>query len=269
LENWKTPLSYSIAVPLNNDGIYYQFVLELVAPLDTVSHNKALGTDHVLSEQSTRINGVRIYVKHPRAWIAGADVYHVRHAWDPFLEYRPVIPREVNKVPIPPKENDGVIEKVGEFMRNLRIPAVSPEFNSKECSAAELIEFEALSDDQDIRPINEALVNEMFGRLVTNPFGHWKHDHNAPTMLVLIKRHSLGKCYKKIRQAMWGQTKELAFDRKIHPNRAGHNPRQSYRPVPTKWLEESSVSLLSPMKDASSHLVPLTPWRSPSSSGNN
>ncbi len=63
-----------------------------------------------------------------------------------------------------------MIEKVGEFMRNLRIPAVSPEFNSKECSAAELIEFEALSDDQDINPINDALVNEMFGRLVINPF---------------------------------------------------------------------------------------------------
>ena len=35
---------------------------------------------------------------------------------------------------------------------------------------------------------------------------------------------------------MWGQTKELSFDRKIHPTKAGHNPRQSYRPVPTKWL---------------------------------
>ncbi len=35
---------------------------------------------------------------------------------------------------------------------------------------------------------------------------------------------------------MWGQTKELSFDKKIHPTKAGHNPRQSYRPVPTKWL---------------------------------
>ena len=168
LGNWKIPLSYPIAVPLNNDGIYYQFVLELVAPVDTVSHNKALGTDHVLSDRSTRINGVRIYVKHPRAWIAGADTFHVRHAWDPFLEYRPVIPREENKVPGPPQGIESVIEKVGEFMRNLRVPAVSPEFDNKECLAAELIEFEALSDDQDIRPIHEALVNEIFGRLVTN-----------------------------------------------------------------------------------------------------
>ncbi len=46
-------MSYSIAVPLNNDGIYYQFVSELIAPVDTVSHNKALGTDHVLSDRST------------------------------------------------------------------------------------------------------------------------------------------------------------------------------------------------------------------------
>ncbi len=131
-----------------------------------------------------------------------------------------------------------MIEPVDEFMRNLRVLAVSPEFDNKECLASELIEFEALSDDQDIRPIKEALVNEMFRRLVTDPLGHGKHDHNAPTMLVPIKRHSLEKCYKKVRQAMWGQTKELSFDGGIHPNPAGHNPRQSYRRVPTKWFDD-------------------------------
>ncbi len=29
-ENWHIPLFYAIAVPLNNDGVYYQFVLELI-----------------------------------------------------------------------------------------------------------------------------------------------------------------------------------------------------------------------------------------------
>ncbi len=84
-------------------------------------------------------------------------------------------------------------------MRNLRRPAASAEFDSKERFAAELIEFEALSDDQDSVPINEALVLEMFSRLVTNPVGRWKHDHNAPTLLVIIQEHSLERDRKKIR----------------------------------------------------------------------
>ncbi len=70
LEHWKTALSYAIAVQLANNGIFYQFVLELIAPVETVLHSRHMGSDHVLSEQSLRINGVRIYVKHPRAWIA-------------------------------------------------------------------------------------------------------------------------------------------------------------------------------------------------------
>ncbi len=58
---------------------------------------------------------------------------------------------------------------MNEFMQNLRIPLVSVEISSEKYAAAELIEFDALSDDQDIRPISEELVSEMFTHLVTNP----------------------------------------------------------------------------------------------------
>ena len=52
LENWKTALSYAIAVPLDSNGIFYQFVLELVAPVETAVHNRHMGSDHVLTEHS-------------------------------------------------------------------------------------------------------------------------------------------------------------------------------------------------------------------------
>ena len=237
LENWKTALSYAIAVPLDNNGIFYQFVLELVAPVETVVHNRHMGSDHVLMEQSLRINGVRIYVKHSRTWIAGTDVFHARHAWEKFLEFRPAIPREENRVPIQSKGVEGVIKEVNEFMQNLRIPLVSAEISCEECAAAELIEFDALSDDQDIRPINEELVNEMFTHLVSNPYGRWKYDHSAPTLMVLMARHQLHKAMRKVRQAMWGQTKEQSYARIAHKKRAGYNPRQDYSPVPPRWLK--------------------------------
>ena len=52
--NWITPLNYAIAVPLLNNGVFYQFVAELRSPKDTVKHNKAMGEDHVLD--STQMN---------------------------------------------------------------------------------------------------------------------------------------------------------------------------------------------------------------------
>ena len=36
---------------------------------------------------------------------------------------------------------------------------------------------------------------------------------------------------------MWGQTKEQSYAKIVHPKRAGYNPRQSYRPVPPRWLK--------------------------------
>ena len=83
-----------------------------------------------------------------------------------------------------------MIKEVNEFMQNLRVPFASPEISCEECAAAELIEFDALSDDQDIRPINDELVNEMFTHLVTNPYSRWRHDHSAFTMMVLMKRRT-------------------------------------------------------------------------------
>ena len=93
-EDWHTPLFCAIAVPLNNDGISYQFVLELRAPLDTVVHNRALGRDQVLKANTTRVSAVRVYVKDSRDWVAGHDSFVVRHAWDPLLEFHPPKPKE-------------------------------------------------------------------------------------------------------------------------------------------------------------------------------
>ncbi len=93
-----TPPFYAIAVPLNNDGVFYQFVLELRAPVETVVHNRALGKDHILKASTTRGNDIRIYVKHSRDWVAGHDTFVVRHAWDPFFELHPPRPKEENKI---------------------------------------------------------------------------------------------------------------------------------------------------------------------------
>ena len=46
-EQWCTAVGYNIAVPLANNGIYYQLVAELRAPKENVRHNVQLGSDHV------------------------------------------------------------------------------------------------------------------------------------------------------------------------------------------------------------------------------
>ena len=50
-DNWITPLSYAVAAPLGNDGLFYQFVFELRTHLDNVTHNHAMHTDHVLESR--------------------------------------------------------------------------------------------------------------------------------------------------------------------------------------------------------------------------
>ena len=65
-EAWQIPLSYAYAVPLGNNGVYYQFVLELRTITSTVIHNKYMKTDYVLDSAQTRVNAVRVYVKHSK-----------------------------------------------------------------------------------------------------------------------------------------------------------------------------------------------------------
>ena len=54
-ENWMTPLSYAVAIPLGTEGLFYQLVVELRIPVDKVKHNAAMHSDHVLESKSTRI----------------------------------------------------------------------------------------------------------------------------------------------------------------------------------------------------------------------
>ena len=87
-ENWMTPLSYTVAIPLGNDGLFYQFVFELRIPLDKVTHNSAMYTDHVLESKSTRIVALRVFVTEFNEWRAG-DGFYARPHWDVHLEYHP------------------------------------------------------------------------------------------------------------------------------------------------------------------------------------
>ena len=85
-DEWETPLSYAIATPFGNDGIYYQPVLELRTRIEDVQSSKTkLGKEHVLNPTRTIIMGIRVYVKKARHWIVG-DGNVVRQAWDPCLE---------------------------------------------------------------------------------------------------------------------------------------------------------------------------------------
>ena len=134
-----------------------------------------------------------------------------------------------------------MIKEVNEFMQNLRIPLVSAEISCEECAAAELIEFDALSDDQDIRPINDELVNEMFTHLVTNPYSRWRHDHSAPTMMVLMKRHQLYRTMRKVRHAIMGTNQRTIV-------------RQN-RPLKTSWVQSEAV-----LSSGSSEMVEGKVW---------
>ena len=87
-KNWTTPLNYAIAVPLLNNGLFYQFVAELRSPTETVKHNKSMHDDHVLDSTQTRIVAFRVYVSDFRDWRAG-DGFYARHHWDVHLEYHP------------------------------------------------------------------------------------------------------------------------------------------------------------------------------------
>jgi hypothetical protein len=161
----------------------------------------------------------------------------VRHAFDNFLEYRPLIPREGNKVTFAPQGDTNILEQIKEFTKNLQPPTLAPGDTDVDCLAAEMIEFKILADDKDVLPITDAVMEERLGHLVTKPDARWKYHHNAQAMLVLVKKHSLHKCFSKVREAIWRQTKDLAHDRPVHPDRAGHNPLQCFTPVPTKLLQ--------------------------------
>ena len=105
-------------------------------------------------------------------------------------------------------------------MKNL--PAVTQDDANKECSAAELVDFEALSDDRDVVPITEALIKEMLEHLVVNPRLPWKYNHHGPSLLVLSRRHSLEKHRQKIVQAMWGGLNQIM---KPTQNMVGRSPK--------------------------------------------
>ena len=113
LEDWQTALSYAIAAPLNNDGVFYQFALELRPHEHEVFHQKrTMGADKVLPASTTRVNGVRVYVQHARQWKPGKYNFHYRRAFDPFLEYRHFNPDKMNKVKIETKGIEGLLPEI-------------------------------------------------------------------------------------------------------------------------------------------------------------
>ena len=142
--DWNMPLGYSVAVPLWNNGIFYQFVVELKAPKVFVKHNRKLGTDHVLDARHTRIAAL----SHSRDWKAG-EYIHARQAWDPHLEYHPKhedADPVANPVCLDPLKR---VEQVNEMLRRMEAPS-SPDFDMDNSLAAILTEFEALRDDQGV-----------------------------------------------------------------------------------------------------------------------
>ena len=122
LTHWKTAVNYCTAVPLTNNGIYYQFVAELRAPSENVKHNRAMGSDYVLEPSRTRVIAFRFYAIHCREWRAGDGLFF-RQAWDPYLEYHPT--GTVNTVPEPSNleaTSSSALQKVREYMKTLAVP---------------------------------------------------------------------------------------------------------------------------------------------------
>ncbi len=70
-ENWQTPFSYAVAIPLGNEGMFYQCVFELRVPLDKVKHNAKMHSGHVLGSTSTRIVALGVFVTEFNEWRAG------------------------------------------------------------------------------------------------------------------------------------------------------------------------------------------------------
>ena len=98
-------------------------------------------------------------------------------------------------------------------------------------------ECDALVDDRDIIPIDGALIKEMHERITIDPKEKWTFCHHAPMLLVLIQIPFGKMTSEKIRQAMWGQTREMKIDRIDYHDRAGFDPRQTWKALPPRWTE--------------------------------
>jgi hypothetical protein len=187
-ENWQTPLTYAIAIPLGNEGLFYQFVLELRAPLDKVKHNSKMYSDHVLDSTATRLVALRVFVTEFTEWRAG-DGFFVRPHWDVHLEYHP---GEVQgeEPPIDPK-SPSLADKLNEVQLMLRSMEVPTSTKNSELDSSQLAlqwEFETLRDVQGILPLSHGLMAEIEDHVNKDATTSWTHCHNAPAFLFVIKQ---------------------------------------------------------------------------------
>ena len=145
-----TPLSYAVAVPLGNEGLFYQFVLELRVPLDKVKHNAAMYSDHVLESKSTRIVALRVFVTEFNEWRAG-DGFYVRPHWDIHLEYHPgEVQEEEQPIDLKPPSFVNKVKEVQQMMRSMEVPTTTKNSELDSSQLALQWEFETMRDVRGI-----------------------------------------------------------------------------------------------------------------------
>mgnify|MGYP006207079259 CR=1 FL=1 len=87
VKDLSTAKTYSTAVPLGNDGIYFRAVLEMRVMPDKYLKSNAQTKGHfVFQPEFCRIMAIRFYARHLNDMTSG-NVW-LRISWDPFLEFR-------------------------------------------------------------------------------------------------------------------------------------------------------------------------------------
>ena len=187
-DNWMTPLSYAVAIPLGNEGLFYQFIFELRVPLDKVKHNAAIHSDHVLESTSIRIVALRVSVTEFNEWRAG-DGFYVRPHWDIHLEYHPGEVQE-EEPPIDLKSPSLVIKvnEAQQMMRSMEVPTTTKNSELDSSQIALQWGFETLRDVQGILELNHGLISEIEDHVYNDATTPWNYCHSASALLFVTSQ---------------------------------------------------------------------------------